>query len=277
MPRDLAGVYSLPSGYKATPGTTILDTQHNPPLEDIAQALTDSMPRSGAAGFTGLFTLYGDATAALQPVTYQQLQATQKLNKGASAPSSPQAGWLWLEDDNPSSTVWTLRLFDGTDWVSLGTLDTTANLFTAPATATVPAKVAGEVIQVQTYTDAGSSTTSTSMVNANGGNFSFTPKSTSSKLVITASALCQEGGLAATNTIGTIEIRESGVLIGNSYTFSAAGVTDGISTTVPVTLQVTLANAALTARTFSFYHRTSNGSAAVSTTKIAWTIMEVAA
>ena len=47
MPRDSAGVYSLPVGYKATLGTLILDSQHNPPLEDIQTALTESLPRNG--------------------------------------------------------------------------------------------------------------------------------------------------------------------------------------------------------------------------------------
>jgi hypothetical protein len=130
MPRDGAGVYSLPGGYKATSGSTILDTQHNGPLEDIQQALTDSLPRNGAAGMAGLFSLFGDATASLHPVTYQQLLAVAKHNKGPSAPSSPAAGWMWLEDDNPSATVWSLRVYDGTDWIALGTVDTTANTFT---------------------------------------------------------------------------------------------------------------------------------------------------
>lgn len=277
MPRDLAGVYSLPSGYKATPGTTILDTQHNPPLEDLAQAVTDSLPRSGSAGMTGLFSLFGDAVSAMQPTTLQQLQAVAKLNKGASAPSSPQAGWLWLEDDSPSSTVWTLRIYDGTDWISLGTVDTTTNLFTAPATATAPAKAAGEVIQVQTYTDAGSSTTSTSMVNANGANFSFTPKSTSSKLIITASAQFNVGVLSGANSIGQLEMRESGSLVGSTHTLTAAAESQGVAAQAPVTIQVALANSALTARAFSFYHKSSSGSVTVSTTLIKWTIMEIAA
>ena len=50
MPRNSAGVYSLPNGYQAVAGDTIQPSQHNPPLEDIAQALTESLPRTGAAG-----------------------------------------------------------------------------------------------------------------------------------------------------------------------------------------------------------------------------------
>lgn len=53
--------------------------------------------------------------------------------KGPNPPPAPQAGMLWLEDDNPSSSVWTLRIFDGVDWVTLGTLDTTGNQFSPAA------------------------------------------------------------------------------------------------------------------------------------------------
>lgn len=64
MARDAQGNYSLPGGYLATPGATILASQHNPPLEDLAQAMTDSLPRSGVAPMTGPFrTVTGSATA----------------------------------------------------------------------------------------------------------------------------------------------------------------------------------------------------------------------
>jgi microcystin-dependent protein len=49
MPRDSSGTYSLPDGYLAIGGETIQPSQHNPPLEDIAQALTGSLPRNGSA------------------------------------------------------------------------------------------------------------------------------------------------------------------------------------------------------------------------------------
>lgn len=48
MPRS-GGQYSLPPVYIATPGTNIRAEQHNIPLEDIAQALTGSLPRDGSA------------------------------------------------------------------------------------------------------------------------------------------------------------------------------------------------------------------------------------
>lgn len=76
MPRDANGVFSLVPGYLATTGQTILASQHNPPLEDIGEALTNSLPRNGAApmiapldmgGFK--VTNMGDPTDASNAVT----------------------------------------------------------------------------------------------------------------------------------------------------------------------------------------------------------------
>lgn len=78
MPRS-GGIYSLPPGYLAVAGETILPSNHNPPLEDIAQALTDSLPRDGSAGMTGdlpmgnnQITGLGAATAGSHAIRYDQ-------------------------------------------------------------------------------------------------------------------------------------------------------------------------------------------------------------
>lgn len=64
MPRNSSGVYSLPDGYRAATGETILASQHNPPLEDVAQALTGSVPRNGSAPMTAPHKAAdGDATS----------------------------------------------------------------------------------------------------------------------------------------------------------------------------------------------------------------------
>lgn len=64
MPRT-AGSYSLPASYKATSGQTIRTEQHNPPLEDIAKALTDSLPRDGSASMTGSLPMNGQRVTGL--------------------------------------------------------------------------------------------------------------------------------------------------------------------------------------------------------------------
>lgn len=53
MPRGSDGVYTLPPSYLAQAGQTIRTEQHNPPLEDLAQAVTGSLPRDGRAGMVG--------------------------------------------------------------------------------------------------------------------------------------------------------------------------------------------------------------------------------
>ena len=47
------GVYSLPLRYLAVTGATIEASQHNPPLEDIAAALTARLSRDGTAAMSG--------------------------------------------------------------------------------------------------------------------------------------------------------------------------------------------------------------------------------
>jgi|GEM_PF-5112816 len=66
MPRS-AGTYSLPPSYKAVSGQTVRTEQHNPPLEDIAKALTESMPRDGSASFTGPLSMNGNRVTNLAP------------------------------------------------------------------------------------------------------------------------------------------------------------------------------------------------------------------
>lgn len=66
MPRT-SGVYSLPPSYLATSGQTIKSVQHNPPLEDIAAALTASLPRDGSAPMLANISLNGYRITGLAP------------------------------------------------------------------------------------------------------------------------------------------------------------------------------------------------------------------
>lgn len=56
------------------------------------------------------------------------LTALGTTMKGAAAPPNPAAGMLWIEDDTPSSSIWTLRLYDGADWLAVATIDTVGNV-----------------------------------------------------------------------------------------------------------------------------------------------------
>jgi hypothetical protein len=82
MPYDSNGNASLVPGYLATTGQTILPSQHNPPLEDIAAMLSQVLLRSGVAPMSGALNMNGfriqnlpTSTNPADPVVYAQLQA----------------------------------------------------------------------------------------------------------------------------------------------------------------------------------------------------------
>ena len=70
------------------------------------------------------------------------LQALGSCMKGPSAPATAYAGELWLDDDTPSSTKWTLKQFDGTDWIALFYVDSVTNIAT-PVSGSTPAGLQG--------------------------------------------------------------------------------------------------------------------------------------
>ncbi|MBB5051116.1 hypothetical protein HNQ36_001070 [Afipia massiliensis] len=75
MPSDSNGNYSLPPGYLAEVGETIQPSQHNPPLEDIRDALTARLMRSGAAPMAGPLKLT-DGTVGAPAVIFNSAQTT---------------------------------------------------------------------------------------------------------------------------------------------------------------------------------------------------------
>lgn len=81
IPYDSNGNASLVPGYLAVTGQTILASQHNPPLEDIANMLSQVLLRSGVAGMTGNLNFnsfkginLANGTADNDAVNYSQLQ-----------------------------------------------------------------------------------------------------------------------------------------------------------------------------------------------------------
>jgi hypothetical protein len=49
--------------------------------------------------------------------------------KGSGAPPAPLAGKQWIADDSPSASTWTWRIYDGSDWITVGQIDTVNNRF----------------------------------------------------------------------------------------------------------------------------------------------------
>ena len=68
-----------------------------------------------------------DTLSASRSTINTNFSTLQNTFKGSTAPTSPVAGQFWIEDDNPSSTVWTLWVYDGTDWIEMGRIDSTNN------------------------------------------------------------------------------------------------------------------------------------------------------
>ena len=75
MPTDVVGTYTLPPGYLAVAGTTILTSQHNPIFQDVAQGLTDRIMANGAKAMTGELTLSGNPVTALGAAPKQYVDA----------------------------------------------------------------------------------------------------------------------------------------------------------------------------------------------------------
>ena len=65
--------------------------------------------------------------AAFRADANNALAALGSTMKGPNAPPAPIAGMMWLDDDTPSASVWTLKLYDGADWISIATFDISAN------------------------------------------------------------------------------------------------------------------------------------------------------
>lgn len=69
----------------------------------------------------------------------QALDTLATLNSGSSAPIGPAAGWLWLDISIANQA--TLKIYDGSNWLPIGTLDLTNHRW-APVvggdTATIP-------------------------------------------------------------------------------------------------------------------------------------------
>jgi hypothetical protein len=77
VPSNGSGVYSLPATYIAVTGDLITAAQHNDPLEDIAQGLTDRLMRSGVAPMTGNLAMGANKVTGLAAGTV----STDAVNK----------------------------------------------------------------------------------------------------------------------------------------------------------------------------------------------------
>jgi hypothetical protein len=138
--------------------------------------------------------------------------------------------------------------------------------------------VAGQVLQMVTATDAGSNTTATTATNLNAAVVTITPKSTSSKLLISCQFAGSSGKLAATNITSTFQIYETSetnvIGYGNNLETPTGGGGTNIAT--PCTVSAIVTNSSTSARTFGLSGKNSS----VPTTGLAaagmvWSITEI--
>lgn len=128
MPRDSQGVYTLPAGNPVVPGTVIETDWANPTMDDIANALTASLPRDGSAPMTGTLTLVAaDPTQPRHAVSKGYMEASTVLKTSDLGSAVMPTGSTEQRDVTPlqgylrfNQTFGNFEGYDGTNWVSVG-------------------------------------------------------------------------------------------------------------------------------------------------------------
>jgi hypothetical protein len=80
--------------------------------------------------------------AAFRADANNALAALGSSMKGPNAPPAPIAGLMWLDDDTPSASLWTLKMYDGADWIEIGRLNVTTNVFAVAEGSFAPVDIA---------------------------------------------------------------------------------------------------------------------------------------
>lgn len=135
------------------------------------------------------------------------LKAAQSVNSsGTSFPSYAVYGSLCLRTDQPGGGVGTLYVYDGTSWIKLFQVNTTAHAALLDIGVTV-----GQIVSTATGAVASGTTPipydDTIPQNTEGDQYmslAITPKSASSKLIIDVLAYFTNNGPAGNNLIGAL-------------------------------------------------------------------------
>jgi hypothetical protein len=117
MPRDNLGVYSLPAaaGNPVIQGSLIASSWANQTMDDIANALTDSLDRNGRGGMNVPLN-FADGTAALPGITWASEESTGFYRFGLGDMRVSILGSDTFKWDTTGSYFW-----DGAGWVEVGT------------------------------------------------------------------------------------------------------------------------------------------------------------
>lgn len=105
MPRDSTGAYSLPSGTLVNTGDTILVSQHNPAMQDVEQAIGNTLDRDGKGGMRAPLNMGGKPiTNAANGVNPSDVATVGQLVTSPSVPigavidyfgPAPPSGYLF--------------------------------------------------------------------------------------------------------------------------------------------------------------------------------------
>lgn len=123
MPRNGSGVYSLPAGSDGVSGTTIQSSKYNAAINDIKDALTESLPRNGSAAMTadlpmGGFKITGMAagSASGEAVEYAQMQSTISQSVASSVRNRLINGCMQVSQENGTTAVTTNGAYPADQW-----------------------------------------------------------------------------------------------------------------------------------------------------------------
>jgi len=114
MPRNSQGLYTLPAGNPVVPNTLIESAWANGTMDDIASALTASLPRDGSAPMVGPLTLQaGPPTGARHATTKEYVDSFMAFATGmpvgavfAFASAAAPAGFLLCNGQAVSRTTY---------------------------------------------------------------------------------------------------------------------------------------------------------------------------
>lgn len=94
MPRGNDGTYTLPSGSLVAVGETIAPSQHNPPLQDLANSMTNSLSRNGKGGMLNNLEMGGFRITNMAPGVQSTDAATVGQISGlAGVPVGSMMDW----------------------------------------------------------------------------------------------------------------------------------------------------------------------------------------
>lgn len=103
MPDNSVGVYTLPPSYKVTNGDATDENQHNPPFEDLAQAMSNRLHRDGRTSWTGNQNANGNKITGLASGSSDGDALTVGQARGSSEKTNPADNDRFLIADSAAS------------------------------------------------------------------------------------------------------------------------------------------------------------------------------